>query len=1094
MRSIRLSFILIILAASFIANAQKKFRLVPSDESGVTFSNSLTNYEMMNVFVSQYFYNGGGVAIGDINNDGLSDIFMVANYGPDKLYLNKGDFKFEDISASAGIQGTESWETGVTMCDVNNDGWLDIYVSRSGLAPDAPYSNLLYINQKDNTFYESAFDYGLSESAHSTQMYFFDYDLDGDLDAFMLNHNVNRIDATNFGNTFRDLFVGDKLFRNDGGYFTDVSEKAGIIAKTISFGLGALIGDINKDGYPDIYVCNDFAERDYMYFNNGDGTFTERLKEQMPHIPYYSMGGDIADFNNDGWLDIMTLDMTAEDNFKQKANMNSMNPDKFWAIVEDGRHYQYMINSLQLNNGNGTFSDISYMTDLAYTDWSWGPLFADFDNDGLKDLFISNGYRVDISNKDYVNWYKERDQNLNQKTQGERNFAAEFQIALEKLTSEKVPNYMMKNTGNLDFINVTEDWGLEEPSFSNGFAYGDLDNDGDLDLVINNIDMEAFIYENQSDVQKDRYMRIKFEGSEGNRMGLGTKVTLKNNGVNQYQEHYVGRGYQSSVEPVMHFGVGDSKSVDEIEIVWFDGKTQTLNNVESNKVITVKYTDAKMNTVKKPEIQTLFTDITKESKIDFKHTENEYDDFEKEVLLPHKLSQFGPSLAVGDINGDKLDDFYVGGASGQSGSLYVQQKDGTFLAIEGPWEAHKNSEDIDAVFFDADGDKDLDLYVVSGGNEFEANDPLLKDRLYINQNGSFVDGSSNLPQNMISGGVVVAGDYDKDGDMDLFIGGRLNQRNYPFPAKSFIYRNDKGKFTDATAEVNSEISELGMITDALWTDFDNDGDLDLIIVGEWVNPTFFENNRGKLKNITAETGLGDQTGWWFSINEADIDNDGDLDYVFGNLGTNYKYQATPEFPFKVYSKDFDNNGQNDIVLGYYNNQELFPVRGRQCSSQQIPDIKKKYETYNEFATASLIDIYGDMGIDEALEYQVRNFSSSYIENKGKGKFSISALPRRAQIAPVNGSVIDDYNGDGNLDILIAGNLYVAEVETPRADGGVGLLLTGDGTGKFDEVQPSFSGFLANGDVKKVEKIRLVNGKRGVIIARNDDSLMLYVVN
>ncbi|MDN5202183.1 VCBS repeat-containing protein [Fulvivirgaceae bacterium BMA10] len=1067
---------------------EKKFQLLPSSKTNIQFTNWVKPTGEMNVFISPYFYNGAGVAIGDINNDGLPDIFFVANFGPDKLYLNKGNMVFENISLSAGVIGTKSWETGVTMVDINNDGWLDIYVCRSTLMPNTLSHNLLYINNKDNTFSERAKEHGLADVANSTQASFFDYDKDGDLDMFLLNHNVNRITAESMTFDHRDIFTGDKLYRNDGGKFIDISENAGIIGKTIGYGLGVMIGDVNQDSWPDIYISNDYIENDYLYINNGDGTFAERIKEQMPHIPLYSMGGDIADYNNDGLLDIMTLDMTAEDNFRQKANMAGMDPEKFWNTVNAGKHYQYMVNCLQLNNGKGSFSDVAMMAGVSYSDWSWGALFADFDNDGWKDQYITNGYRVTLS-KDFINWYKEREKFLNQKPASERNYIQETTEAMNNVPSEPVENYMFRNTGTLTFENVTGSWGLDSPSFSNGFAYGDLDNDGDLDLVVNNLDHQAFIYENTGN--KNAYLKLVFDGPEQNKLGLGTKVEIWHGDKYQFQEHYIARGFQSSVEPIMHFGLGKAMLIDKIKVTWFDGQLQILKNVEVNKKLTLSYVDAIGPLQSKNKTnQHLFDDVTNEFGIDFVHKENEFDDFEKQVLLPHKMSQFGPALAVADVNNDGLEDFYVGGAKGYGGVLYFQGQNGKFSAsLKDPWEIHKQSEDLDALFFDADGDGDQDLYVVSGGNEYTPESVLLQDRLYLNDGkGKFTYARDALPTMLTSGGVVKAGDFDNDNDLDLFVGGRLVPGQYPKPARSYILENEKGRFTDITSSTSPSLLEPGMVTDAIWTDLDNDEALDLVVVGEWMPILMLKNTAGKLKPMNQL-----DIGWWFSVNAADIDQDGDIDLIAGNLGNNYKYRASKEEPFKIYAKDFDSNGNYDIVLGYYNDQELYPVRGLQCSSEQIPGIKKKYSTYNAFASASLMDIYKDMGITQALKYEATNFSSSYIENLGKGKFRIKTLPARAQIAPGNNIIIQDFDGDQKQDILIAGNLHTSEVETPRADGGVGLLLKGDGTGNFDEISPHISGLLISGDVKSIKAIKLNNKRKGLLVARNNDRLSLIEI-
>ena len=1076
---------------------QNKFALVDEAHTGITFKNEVPIYAKMNVLLSQYHYNGGGVSVGDINNDGLPDVFFVSNFGPDALYLNKGNFQFEDITDKAGVKGFMSWETGSNFFDINNDGYLDLLVSRSGLAPGTPSSNLIYINNGDLTFSEKATDFGISDSDNSTQTAVIDYDRDGDLDLFVLNHNVNRITSYNFesNNLIRYPKVGDRLYRNDGGKYTDVTLSAGIIGKEISYGLGVMVGDINEDGWPDIYVCNDFGEKDYLYVNKGDGTFEEKIDQWIDHISYYSMGGDLADYNNDGRLDLFVLDMTAQDNFRQKANMNDMNPDKFWFLVEQGMHYQYMVNTLQLNNGNGSFSEIANLAGIAFTDWSWAPLVVDFNNDGLKDLYVTNGYRVDISNKDFRDWYKKWEQDLASSSLSEEDYAKEFEKVFSKMESNPIPNYMFLNNGDLTFEDVSKEFGMDQPSFSNGAAYGDLDGDGDLDLVVNNLDQTAFIYENNAS-ESANYLRLKLNGPKNNRMGIGTKIWLTADEKTQFQEFYVSRGFQSSVEPVIHFGLGNSELIEELKIKWPDGKQQILKDISSNQLLLVDYSSAKEGVSDQSKPLTLVKDISKESGLIFKHQENTFNDFDREILLPHKLSSLGPAQSTGDLNGDGLADVFIGGAKDQPGTLFLQLQDGTFEKITAEaLDKDAAYEDVGALFFDFDGDSDLDLYVVSGGNEYPKNSEMYQDRLYINtEGGKLINSEEVLPKNHTSGGVVAASDFDQDGDLDLFVGGRQIPGEYPRAANSYLLRNEGSqKFVDVTNDLAKEFVQLGMVTDASWTDMDKDGDLDLVVVGHWMSPCIFINEKGTLKNRTQAFGLQEMIGWWNTLSIEDFDQDGDPDFIMGNLGLNIKYKASPQEPFEVFLDDFDDNGSFDLVLGYYNVGNLFPVRGRSCSAQQVPSLANTFPTFNAFASATLTEIYGDENLQKALHYEATSFEHVYLENQGQETLVVKKLPAYAQTAPINDIAILDLNGDGLLDVLAGGNLYDTEVETTRIDAGKGLVILNEGEGVFRALDPGLSGFYIPGKVRNISTITLADNSQGLLVSKSDDNLQLFQV-
>ncbi|MCH8330973.1 MAG: VCBS repeat-containing protein, partial [Bacteroidetes bacterium] len=984
------------------------------------------------------------------------------------------------------------WTTGVTTVDINNDGFMDLYICRSFNDMDERYRrNLLFVNNGDMTFQEKAADYGIDDPRHSTQASFFDYDRDGDLDLFVGNHPrkfTNQIPFTLERRKNPVKEESDMLYRNNGdGTFTDVTDEAGI--RNYGFTLGIMTSDINNDGWSDIYVSVDHQEPDYMYINNGDGTFTNQIDDQIRHISNFSMGVDLADFNNDGLLDIIVADMMAEDNYRQKTQMKGMSPEDFWKFTKIGFHYQYMRNTLQMNNGNGSFSEVGQLAGISKTDWSWATLFADFDNDGFKDLLITNGYRRDVRDNDLLIDIKNiRREALQTKTR----ISTMHLTSLSKAT--KLTNYLFRNNGDMTFTDVSEVYGLAKPSFSSGAAYGDLDNDGDLDIVISNLADKPFVYRNNLETLQSRnHIRIKLTGSENNPIGIGAKITLSCGEKHQYQEVSLTRGFQSAVEPILHFGLDDCKEVDQLKIQWPDGKEEILIAVKANQLLELQYENAVAPKNKPGSAKVYFTGITNTG-FDFTHVENEYDDYKKEILLPHKMSQFGPNIAVGDVNGDGLEDCFIGGASWQAGKLFFQTSSSTFVeANDQPWEVESASEDLGTLLFDADNDNDLDLYVVSGGNEFPENSPILKDRLYLNDGkGNFSRSLDALPEFISSGSCIVAGDYDGDEDLDLFVGGRVVPGKYPFPANSYILRNDKGIFTDVTQEVAPELYQKGLVTSALWTDHDMDGKLDLIVVGEWMPVTVYHNVDGKLLRMTKGSGLDETVGWWNKIVEADIDNDGDPDYIVGNLGLNSKYVASHKEPLRVYCHDFDRSGTLDIVLGYYNQGECYPVRGRQCSSDQMPFLTQKFPDYNSFGQATINDIYGE-SLDVALSYAATTFASCIIINQGSGKFELKPLPNEAQLSTVYGIIPKDINSDGNIDLLLAGNLFVAEVETGRHDASIGLYLEGDGKGNFEPVHVAKSGFYTPNDVKDLVLIKMANGDELVLVANNNSKVQVIKI-
>lgn len=1064
------------------------FEQLSSSKTGIVFSNNLTENDSLNYFTYAYIYMGGGVSAGDINNDGLDDLFFTGNMVPNKLYLNKGNFKFEDISEKAGIQGDSRWYTGTTMIDINNDGLLDIYCSVGGKF--GPKENQLFINNGDNTFTEKAKEYGIDDPSNSVQATFLDYDLDGDLDLYVANYPPTAFNAPNQYYAFKQRnpkeLDSDRLYKREGDSFIDVTKEAGL--STFGLSLSVTTGDINQDGWPDLYISNDFSTPDYLFINNQDGTFSERVRQTTQNTSFYGMGVDIADFNNDQLLDIIQVDMTSQINRRAKANMASMNPRLFWSTVNSGFHYQYMQNSLQMNNGifdNDLphFSNVSRLAGLSSTDWSWGPLIADLDNDGWKDIFISNGTRREINNRDFFIKIEKNGVHPD----------STLQKALA-IPSEKIENYVYKNNKDLTFEQKNKEWGFNEKTFSNGCVYVDLDNDGDLDLITNNIDDPVSVYENKN-IDNNNFIKIKFRGTNQNPLGLGVKVTLYEDGQKQFQELTMTRGFQSSVAPQMNFGIGKSDKIDSIRVIWPDRKSQNLIDVAANSTITIEHNKAtqKTNSKKINDLSIFETIAAPDMMINHIHKENPYNDFEKEILLPHSTSMFGPNVAKGDLNKDGLVDIVVGGSSKSVTTIYLQSEKGFEKQETNVFDEDIISEDMGIHIFDAENDGDLDVYISSGGNEFSPDAKELQDRIYLNDGtGNFVKSISSLPEMLTSSSRVYSHDYDKDGDLDLFVGGRLVPGNYPSPTDSYILENQsegsKVKFENVTEDIAPELKSIGMVTDAVWTDYDQDGWTDLIVVGEWMPIVILKNVEGEFENVSATLGLEDTRGWWFSIEKGDFDNDGDQDFIVGNLGLNYKYKANDKETFDIYFNDFDKNNKNDIVLSYYNGGEQFPVRGRECSSQQIPAIKSKFKNYESFSVATLEDVYTKNDLEKSLHYQVKSFASIYLEN-GKDGFKIHQLPILAQTSCINKIVVDDYNQDGNIDAIIAGNLHASEVETPRNDAGVGLLLLGDGTGNLNPVPARESGLLISGDVKDLLQLN-IKGSDYLLAAKNSDALQL----
>ncbi|HYG17619.1 MAG TPA: VCBS repeat-containing protein [Ohtaekwangia sp.] len=1099
------------------------FTKLSSTDSGIDFENKIEESPEVNILTYEYTYNGGGVAAGDFNNDGWCDLYFTGNTVSNRLYLNEGDLKFKDVTTSAGVAGRDLWKTGVTAADVNGDGWLDLYVCYSGPDAKQSLSNELYINNGADkngtvTFTERAKAYGLdAPGTYSTQASFFDYDRDGDLDMFLINHGSHFYSPfinTNKLRNSRHPQFGNRLYRNEmivakggdikpGEYFTEVSQEAGIHGGGINFGLGVSISDLNNDGWPDIFVTNDYEEQDFMYLNNHDGTFTETTKKSFGHLSRNGMGTDIADFNNDARPDLIEVDMWPEDNYRQKLLKGPDDYNRYSLMVDSGFHHQQMRNTLQMNEGTDrdgvpVFCEIGQLAGVSATDWSWAPLFVDVDNDGFKDLFVTNGYLRDFTSMDFLK-YTVEEARRKAKEQGTE---LEMYALVSKMPSTKTSDYLFKNNGDLTFTNHTKAWGMELPNLSFGAAYADLDNDGDLEIITNNTNENATVWLNAAASGKNHHLRVRLKGPEGNTLGVGAKVLLSNGDSVRMQEQYPTRGYQSSVDPVLHFGLGQWEQVDKLEVIWPDGKVSSMTNVKSNQVIEVNYASAAAAPVQTGAVSTKrFRDITTDSKIAFVHRENNFTDFDREPLLPYQLSRLGPALARGDVNSDGTGDFFIGGASGQPGVLYIGDGLGHFTeAKQQPWHADALKEDTGATFFDVDADGDLDLFVVSGGNEFPQGSEMLDDRLYMNRGkGNFIKAPSGVViADHASGSCVTAADYDKDGDIDLFVGGRLLPGNFPLTSPGAVLKNETLKngqirFSVATKEVNPDLREPGMVTDARWTDFNNDTWPDLIVVGEWMPVRIFENKKGKLFEVKHPS-LDHTAGLWSRIDPFDFDGDGDTDYVLGNAGSNLPWRISKEEPLTLYYSDFNKDGSVDPMICYTSQGSQYPIASRDELLHQLPSLRKKFTTYASFGKATVNDVFDKSALDEAKQLSVYTTQSAVLENLGDGNFKVTGLPLPAQLSSVNGIVTEDFNGDGFVDILLAGNFYPYRTQFGRSDASLGLLLFGDGKGAWRPAMWQETGFYASGDIRNMAFIKGKSGRKFILLNRNNDKVSLIDFN
>ncbi len=1064
----------------------KIFQLKTTD---IAFNNEVKENISVNTITYDGMLQGAGVAVLDFNNDGLEDIYFCGNMVGDKLYQNNGDWKFEDVTESKGILNNGSWSTGVAVADINGDGWDDLYVCKFLFDDPEKRKNELYINNGKGSFKESAAQYGLDDPGYSIMANFFDMDNDGDLDMYLVNQPPNSLVSKKNLKGSRNLDYTDRMYKNENGRFTDVTNKSKM--EGYNYSLSATAADLNNDGFTDLFVACDYEEPDMLYMNNGNSTFEDKAHSALKHISNFSMGVDIADINNDGLLDIYCVDMVAEDNFRQKTNMSGMNPEKFWNLANNGYHLQYMFNALHLNNGNNSFSEIAQMAGVSNTDWSWTPLFMDMDNDGLKDLFITNGIIKEMRNKDFEIWRKKftKEKEKERKAKGLARLDINPLEIAAKAPSHKIANYVYRNQGSLEFENKVMDWGFEKRGWSQGAAYADLDNDGDLDLVINNMNSLADLYENKSSDHKlNNYISIELEGYNQNTKGLNSRIEIKYDGKKQILDHSPFRGYMSTSQDVAHFGLGGSTKVESIIVRFPDGTVVQKGETKANQVVKIRHSDGIVKPVETMRNQQLFAEL----ETNITHQENDFDDYKREILIPYKMSSLGPHIAKGDVNKDGNEDFYLGGSLGKSGQLYLGTNNGFLERKQSDFEKDYRHEDGGAAFADIDNDGDLDLYVSSGGNEYniEANTPAYQDRIYFNDGKGNFSKQQILPYMNQSTSRPCFMDFDDDGDLDVFVCGRQYPGKYGVPASSILLEQVEGKFVDVTSEKGQEFINSGMTTDAKWVDIDGDNKNELLTCGEWMPIIIYEFENGSFRKKENQS-LKNTKGLWNKMEIVDIDNNGVLDIIGGNLGLNNKYKATVEKPFKVFVNDFDKNGTHDVYLGYYDKEgNCYPVRGRQCSSEQMPFVKDKFESYENFATAT-IDQVLDGKLDGSFQNECQTFAHTVYLGESNGNYRAVPLSREGQVSPTYGIVVEDFNADGQLDIYMTGNLYDREVETTRSDAGTGHMYFQNKEGEFNYSHSRKTGLVADKDAREAISLKRSDKSSVIVVVNNNNKAQLF---